>query len=231
MRLVVLVLLLLTLYLQYALWFTRGGIRDVDKLKQEVAEQEDENARLRERNRALSAEVGDLKQGLDAVEERARSEMGMIKSHEVFFRMTEQERNAADAASAVHTPSPPAVKAGASTNEPALEPPLDPLAPSDAAPPPAVGTVSATAAAVAAPTPKIAVKPAPSPKTVLMPGKPLATKLPAAVPVTPARSASRAVPKPPAAAAKMVSPVSLPRSLLSAPSPAVMPGAVPRGAH
>ena len=196
-----------------------------------MAEQEDENARLQERNRALSAEVGDLKQGLDAVEERARSEMGMIKSHEIFFRMTEQERDAADAASAVHTPSPPAVNAGASANEPALEPPLDPLAPSDAAPPPAVGTVSATAA-VAAPTPKIAVKPAPSPKPVLTRAKAPATKLSAAVPVTPARSASGAVPQPPAAAAaaKMVSPASGPKSLPSAPLPAVKPGAVPRGA-
>ena len=128
MRLVVAVLLLLTLALQYALWFSRGGIRDVDKLKQSVAEQQAEIALLKERNRALSAEVIDLKQGLDAVEERARSEMGMIKNGEVFFRMTDQARSAAAA--------PPSADGGVSAPvEPALEPPLDPLLPADAGPP------------------------------------------------------------------------------------------------
>ena len=98
MRVVIAVLLLLTLYLQYALWFTRGGIRDVDKLKQSVTEQKDEIARLKERNRALAAEVIDLKQGLEAIEERARSDMGMIKEGEVFFRMTEPSPAAAEPA-------------------------------------------------------------------------------------------------------------------------------------
>ena len=74
MRLVIVTLIALTLYLQYSLWYTRGGIRDVDKLKTAVAEQKAEIARLKERNRSLSAEVIDLKQGLEAIEERARSE-------------------------------------------------------------------------------------------------------------------------------------------------------------
>ena len=93
MRSVIVVLLVGALYLQYALWFRQGGIRDVDKLESAVVEAKDEIARLRERNRALAAEVMDLKQGLEAIEERARSEMGKIKSGEVFFRMTEPPLN------------------------------------------------------------------------------------------------------------------------------------------
>ena len=89
MRIVVAILLLITLYLQYLLWFGRGGIREVNKLEEAVAEQRDQIARLEERNRALAAEVMDLKQGLEAIEESARSEMGMIKQGEVFFRLIE----------------------------------------------------------------------------------------------------------------------------------------------
>lgn len=104
MRTVIVVLLLGALYLQYALWFTRGGIRDVDKLEAAVREAKDDIAQLRERNRGLAAEVMDLKQGLEAIEERARSEMGKIKSDEVFFRMTEPPLNPPVAG------SPPAVE-------------------------------------------------------------------------------------------------------------------------
>ncbi|MEQ8230771.1 MAG: cell division protein FtsB [Gammaproteobacteria bacterium] len=88
MRVAIALLVLVTLYLQYQLWFERGGIPDVHKLEQALAEQRSEIAALRERNQALAAEVIDLKQGLEAIEERARSEMGMIKEGEVFFRMT-----------------------------------------------------------------------------------------------------------------------------------------------
>ena len=86
MRVVIAILLLVTIYLQYSLWFGRGGIREVNKLAQAVEAQRDEIAHLQDRNRALEAEVMDLKQGLEAIEERARSEMGMIKDGEVFFR-------------------------------------------------------------------------------------------------------------------------------------------------
>ncbi len=89
MRVFIALLLLVTLYLQYALWFERGGIRDVEKLRESVAGQRAEIQELRERNEALAAEVVDLKQGLEAIEERARSDMGMIKEGEVFFRIPE----------------------------------------------------------------------------------------------------------------------------------------------
>ena len=91
MRVFIALLVLVTLYLQYALWFERGGVRDVRKLEQTVTLQRAEIAQLRERNEELAAEVADLKQGLEAIEERARNEMGMIKEDEVFFRINEPE--------------------------------------------------------------------------------------------------------------------------------------------
>lgn len=89
MRVVIALLLLVTLYLQYILWFERGGIRDVEKLRAAVEAQQLEMQKLRERNQALAAEVIDLKQGLEAIEERARSDMGLIREGEIFFRTNE----------------------------------------------------------------------------------------------------------------------------------------------
>lgn len=83
-------LVTMLLVLQYALWFGDGGLIEVWRLEQAVAEQGAENDRLRQRNGALAAEVEDLKSGLDAVEERARSELGMIRKGEVFYQVIEQ---------------------------------------------------------------------------------------------------------------------------------------------
>lgn len=91
MRVFIALLILLTLYMQYALWFQRGGRDDVETLRQSVLEQRAEIQQLRERNQALAAEVLDLKQGLEAIEERARSDMGMVKENEIFFRMTQPQ--------------------------------------------------------------------------------------------------------------------------------------------
>jgi cell division protein FtsB len=79
----------LLLLLQSSLWFGRGGLRDVAGLEGQIASQEAENARLAARNNALLAEVMDLKQGLDAIEEIARSEMGMVREGEIFFQVLE----------------------------------------------------------------------------------------------------------------------------------------------
>jgi cell division protein FtsB len=83
------VLLLILVALQAKLWFGEGGWREAKALKQTVSDQRAENARLQQRNDALSAEVEDLKSGETAVEERARSELGMIKPGETFYRVVE----------------------------------------------------------------------------------------------------------------------------------------------
>lgn len=88
-------LLVLFGWLQYRLWFGSGGQREVQALRQQVQRQARDNAGLRQRNEALAAEVEDLKSGAAAVEERARSELGMIKPGETFYRVVEPETQAA----------------------------------------------------------------------------------------------------------------------------------------
>jgi cell division protein FtsB len=73
--------------LQYPLWFGSGGVIAVWKLNREIAGQQAENAKLRERNDALDAEVKDLKQGSAAIEERARAELGLVKKGETFYQV------------------------------------------------------------------------------------------------------------------------------------------------
>jgi cell division protein FtsB len=80
------------LLLQYPLWLGKGGWLRVWSLDRQVQEQKEANARLRQRNGALDAEVRDLKQGYDAIEERARYEFGMIKQDEVFFQVVPAAR-------------------------------------------------------------------------------------------------------------------------------------------
>lgn len=77
----------LVLLLQYPLWLGKGGWFRVWSLEGQLREQKEANAALLQRNSALDAEVRDLKQGLDAIEERARYEFGMIKQDEVFFQI------------------------------------------------------------------------------------------------------------------------------------------------
>ena len=82
-------LVVLLLILQYQLWIGDGGLRDVWELHQEVEALKQENERLQERNAALNAEVLDLKQGLDAIEEHAREDLGMVKEGETFYQIVE----------------------------------------------------------------------------------------------------------------------------------------------
>jgi cell division protein FtsB len=72
---------------QYPLWFGRGGWLRVSSLERQVQEQKQANAALAQRNSALDAEVRDLKQGFEAIEERARYELGLIKEDEIFFQV------------------------------------------------------------------------------------------------------------------------------------------------
>jgi cell division protein FtsB len=82
----------LLLLLQYPLWFGSGGVFAVWQLKREIGAQQAENARLRERNDVLDAEVKDLKQGSAAIEERARTELGMVKKGETFYQVIGEKK-------------------------------------------------------------------------------------------------------------------------------------------
>jgi cell division protein FtsB len=87
MRLFAAALLLAALALQYRLWLSDDGVREVHRLQDAVASQKQQNAELQERNEQLAAEVKDLKEGLDAVEERARSDLGMVGANETFYQV------------------------------------------------------------------------------------------------------------------------------------------------
>jgi cell division protein FtsB len=126
------VLALLLLVLQSKFWLGAGGWREARELQDSVSAQRAENARLQQRNDALSAEVEDLKSGETAVEERARSELGMIKPGETFYRVVEPH--------AVRPPddaSEPAVDAAADPAEDATDDVAAGDAPTDTAEAPA----------------------------------------------------------------------------------------------
>lgn len=76
--------------LQYKLWVGNGSFAEVYRLDQAITAQQQENAAFKERNLALEGEVNDLRHGMDAIEERARSELGMIKENETFFRVIDR---------------------------------------------------------------------------------------------------------------------------------------------
>jgi len=77
----------LLLALQYPLWIGKGSWMRVWDLDRQVVAQREGNARLKARNDAMDAEVRDLKQGLEALEERARHELGMIRKDEIFYQI------------------------------------------------------------------------------------------------------------------------------------------------
>lgn len=89
MKLFVIFLVSVLVILQYQLWVDRQGMRKVIHLSDSIAQQNDINQRLYERNEVLAAEVEDLKSGYDAIEERARMELGMIRQGETFFQVIE----------------------------------------------------------------------------------------------------------------------------------------------
>jgi cell division protein FtsB len=87
MRVVTLILFVLLIFLQFKLWLGEGGFREVARLETRVEDQRQTNTDLLQRNAELQAEVEDLRERLDAVEERARSELGLIKPDEQFYQV------------------------------------------------------------------------------------------------------------------------------------------------
>jgi cell division protein FtsB len=87
LRIAAVVLLVAFLALQYRLWLSPNGMRDLWRTESAIEAQAEENARLEERNRTLAAEVRDLKEGRAAIEERARTDLGMIGTNETFYQV------------------------------------------------------------------------------------------------------------------------------------------------
>ncbi|MCB5362526.1 cell division protein FtsB [Pusillimonas sp. CC-YST705] len=110
MRLLLIALALLTAAIQYPLWWGKGGWLRVHELRKQITEQHEVNAALTARNNALAAEVQDLKSGTQAVEERARGELGLIREGEVFVQLLApneaRPQTPRRAAPATNTPRP-----------------------------------------------------------------------------------------------------------------------------
>ncbi|MES2498955.1 MAG: cell division protein FtsB [Pseudomonadota bacterium] len=90
MKALTLIFVILIALLQYPLWLGKGSWLRVWNVNQQISNQKEKNKALKQRNETLSAEVRDLKQGNAAIEERARSELGMIKEDEVFYQVIDQ---------------------------------------------------------------------------------------------------------------------------------------------
>ncbi|MEI7367680.1 cell division protein FtsB [Pectobacterium colocasium] len=88
-----LLLLILLGWLQYSLWLGKNGIHDYVRVKDDVVVQQGNNAKLKDRNEQLFAEIDDLNGGQEAIEERARNELGMIKPGESFYRLVPESNH------------------------------------------------------------------------------------------------------------------------------------------
>ncbi|MEM0910994.1 MAG: cell division protein FtsB [Pseudomonadota bacterium] len=84
---IALVLIALLGLLQYRLWFGKNSISDHRNMQQQITQMTEQNARLKQRNTILRADINDLKSGEESLEERARNELGLIKKGETFFRI------------------------------------------------------------------------------------------------------------------------------------------------
>lgn len=93
MKLLTLALLIVIALLQYPLWLGKGSWLRVWEVDQKLRAQVESNRKLQARNAVLDAEVRDLKQGFEAIEERARSELGMVRRDEIFFQILDDTRN------------------------------------------------------------------------------------------------------------------------------------------
>ena len=87
MKILMLSLVVIVLVLQFRLWISSGGMREVWRLRRQVVAQQQVNEGLKERNRAMAGEVQDLKEGKSAIEERARTDLGMVGPNETFFQV------------------------------------------------------------------------------------------------------------------------------------------------
>lgn len=93
MRLLTLCMIGVVILLQYRIWFGQNGVSEYQQLSSEVERQSASNATLKQRNQLIYADIRDLREASEAVEERARNELGMVKPAETFFRLIEKDTN------------------------------------------------------------------------------------------------------------------------------------------
>ena len=119
MRWLTLILAALIIALQYPLWLGKGSWLKVWEVDQKLKQQKTENERLKVRNAYLDAEVKDLKTGYEAIEERARNELGMVKQDEVFVQVIDEPKpaSARPPSSTVNAGKPPQTIAPASASK------------------------------------------------------------------------------------------------------------------
>ena len=91
MRSAIIILILLLLAMQYKLWFDSGGLQQMENLRHDIAIHKLQDQELAKQNDQLRAEVKDLKQGVDAAQERARTELGMVKQNEEYYQIVPQK--------------------------------------------------------------------------------------------------------------------------------------------
>lgn len=193
LQLLAIALIAALVFLHYLLWIDENGVRQTHALTIGIRAQTEENAELAERNRALAAEVEDLKGGLMAIEERARSDMGMIRPDETFYRLLEKPQPATTKKST----SPPKPVAPADRPAPAVNPvsPVNPpaLAPAHKPAPPAKPSAQVVKRAPPVKTQPPAVKSTP-------PAKPPAPA-PVVKPAPPAKPSTQPAKRPPTSGA------------------------------
>lgn len=92
MRLFILLLTCVLALFQYAFWFGKNGYVDYKNTEQEIAVRKEENAKLSNRNQIVRAEIKDLKDGVEAIQERARLEYELVKPNETFYRIVKDSK-------------------------------------------------------------------------------------------------------------------------------------------
>lgn len=105
MRLFTLILIVVLVWAQNQLWFGKNGLVEYRQVSEKLLQQQAENEKFKERNALLKEEIKDLKSGLEAIEELARSDLGFIKPGETFYRVIPQ--NKSDANNANTSPNTP----------------------------------------------------------------------------------------------------------------------------
>ena len=134
-QLLIAALIVILVLLHYLLWLAEDGVRQTQALRISIQAQTEENAVMNERNRALEADVIDLKNGLMAIEERARSEVGMIRADETFYRILDQPLPKPAVETAPAKPAASARKPPTSVKPPTSPKPATPAKPAKPAPP------------------------------------------------------------------------------------------------